>query len=197
MGAMALRFAALCASRSGEVRGATWAEIDFEAAMWIIPPSRMKMGREHRVPLSPAAVTLLRSVPKMKGVEFVFPSATGRMMSDMTISAVMRRAQEDAEKAAREAGQDPDRAGWRDLKTGRPAVPHGLRSSFRDWAAERGYERDLCEIALAHTVGSAVERAYRRSDMLDRRRATMTSWSDFLAGREATVVVPFKTGGRA
>jgi integrase len=197
MGAAALRFATLCASRSGEVRGATWSEIDLANGLWIIPPSRMKAGAEHRVALSPAAVALLEGLPKMEGVPFVFPSVTGKMLSDMSISAVMRRMQEDAEKAAQEAGLDPAQAGWRDLKTGRPAVPHGLRSSFRDWAAEKGYERDLCEIALAHTVGSAVERAYRRSDMLDRRRAMMAAWADFLAGRDAGVVVPFKAGARA
>lgn len=196
MGAMALRFATLCASWSGEVRGATWSEIDLDAAMWVIPPARMKMGREHRVPLSPEAVALLRSVPKIKDVSYVFPSVTGKALSDMSISAVMRRMQEDAEKAAQEAGLDPAQAGWRDQKTGRPAVPHGLRSSFRDWAAERGFERDLCEIALAHNVGSAVERSYRRTDLVERRRAMLAAWSDFLAGRDAGVVVPFKAGMR-
>jgi integrase len=183
MGALALRFAVLCASRSGEVRGAVWSEIDLDAAMWIIPPSRMKMGREHRVPLSLEAVELLKSVPKMKGAALVFPSLTGKMLSDMSISAVMRRMQTDAEDAAREAGLDPAQTGYRDSRSGRPAVPHGLRSSFRDWAAERGYERDLCELALAHLVGGEVERSYRRTDMLDRRRALMTAWADYLAGR--------------
>lgn len=191
MGALALRFAVLCASRSGEVRGAVWTEVDLDAAMWIIPPARMKAGAEHRVPLSPAAITLLKSVPKMDGVPFVFPSVTGRMMSDMTISAVMRRMQEEAEKTAQEAGLDPAKAGYRDPRSARPAVPHGLRSSFRDWAAEVGYERDLCEISLAHTVGSAVERAYRRSDLMERRRAMLQAWADFLDSTDSGVVVPF------
>lgn len=191
MGALALRFAALCASRSGEVRGATWDEIDLDAAMWTIPASRMKAGAEHRVPLTAEAIALLKSVPRMQDVPYVFPSVTGKMLSDMSISAVMRRMQEEAEKAAAEAGEDPAKAGWRDPRSGKPAVPHGLRSTFRDWAAERGYDRDMAEIALAHTVGSAVERAYRRTDMVERRRMMMQAWSEFLAGRDAGVIVMF------
>ncbi len=191
VGAQALRFAALCASRSGEVRGATWDEIDLTAGLWVIPASRMKMDREHRVPLSPAAIALLKSLPRMQAVDFVFPSVTGKMLSDMSISAVMRRMQEDAEKAAQSAGLPVDKAGWRDARTGRPAVPHGLRSSFRDWAAERGYDRDMAEISLAHIVGSDVERAYRRSDMLERRRAMLQAWADYLDGKDAGVVVQF------
>jgi integrase len=197
MGALALRFAALCASRSGEVRGALWDEIDLTANMWTIPAPRMKTGTEHRVPLSPAAVALLKTLPKMKDVPFVFPAARGGALSDMSISAVMRRMQEDAELAAKKAGKPPEKAGWRDARSGRPAVPHGLRSSFRDWAAERGYDRDMSEIALAHTVGSAVERAYRRSDMVERRRAMMAAWSDYLHGEDAGVVVAFPAGARA
>lgn len=199
MGAIALRFACLCASRSGEVRGATWDEIDMASGIWTIAPARMKMGREHRVPLPPAAIALLETVPRMKDAPFVFPSVTGKMLSDMSISAVMRRMQEDAEAAAKRAGEDPARAGFRDGKTGRPAVPHGLRSSFRDWAAERGYERDLAEIALAHLVGSEVERAYRRTDLLERRRAMLSAWSDFLHGHDEGVVVAFPAivGGQA
>ncbi|MHC9236613.1 tyrosine-type recombinase/integrase [Pseudooceanicola sp. 502str34] len=191
MGALALRFATLCASRSGEVRGATWDEIDLKAGTWVIPASRMKAGAEHRVALSPAAIDLLKGVPRMADVPYVFPAVRGGMLSDMSISAVMRRMQADAEEAAKAAGEDPEKAGWRDARSGRPAVPHGLRSSFRDWAAERGYDRDLAELALAHTVGSKVERAYRRSDMFERRRALMTAWSDFLYGKDAGVVVAF------
>ena len=191
MGAAALRFATLCASRSGEVRGATWDEIDLKAGIWIVPGARMKAGAEHRVALSPAAIDLLKGVPRMAGSDFVFPAIRGGMLSDMSISAVMRRMQAEAEEAAQAVGEDPAKAGWRDARSGRPAVPHGLRSSFRDWAAERGYDRDLAELALAHTVGNKVERAYRRSDMFERRRAMMTAWSDFLHGRDAGVVVAF------
>lgn len=190
-GALALRFAALCASRSGEVRGATWDEIDLESGVWTIPADRMKAGTEHRVALSPAAIELLKSAPRMQDVPYVFPSATGKMMSDMTISAVMRRMQSDAEEAAKAAGEDSEKAGWRDVRSGKPAVPHGLRSSFRDWCAERGVDRDLAELALAHTVGSKVERAYRRTDMFERRRALMIAWSDYLHGKNAGKVVAF------
>lgn len=198
MSAEALRFAALCASRSGEVRGATWDEIDLDAGLWVIPPARMKMGREHRVPLPKAAVDLLRQLPRQAGNALVFPSVqAGKMLSDMSVSAVMRRMQADAEAAAAKAGEPVEGAGWRDPRTGRPAVPHGLRSSFRDWAAERGYERDLAEIALAHIVGSEVERAYRRTDMIERRRAMLEAWSNFLHGRDAGVVIAFPQGARA
>ncbi|WP_226553583.1 tyrosine-type recombinase/integrase [Celeribacter naphthalenivorans] len=185
MGAAALRFATLCASRSGEVRGATWGEIDLEAGVWTIPASRMKAGAEHRVALSPAAVELLQNLPRMEGSDFMFPAVRGGMLSDMSVSAVMRRMQADAEKA----GQP----GWLDARSGKPAVPHGLRSSFRDWCAERGVDRDLAELALAHTVGNKVERAYRRTDMFERRRALMVQWSDFLNGKEAKTVVQFPT----
>ncbi|WP_151717561.1 tyrosine-type recombinase/integrase [Gemmobacter serpentinus] len=190
-GALALRFAALCASRSGEVRGARWDEIDLIARMWVIPKERMKMDREHRVPLSPSAIALLETLPKMLDVPFVFPSVTGKMLSDMSVSAVMRRMQEEAEAAAKEAGNDPDKAGWRDPRSGRAAVPHGLRSVFRDWAAESGYDREMAEIALAHQVGSAVERAYRRTDMVERRRAMMQAWADFIEGGDTSTVVAF------
>ncbi|SNX70638.1 integrase [Cereibacter ovatus] len=185
MGATALRFAALTAARSGEVRGATWQEIDLGAGLWVIQADRMKMGREHRVPLSGDAVAILKAVPRMLGSDLVFPSTRGGMISDMSISAVMRRMQEDAEAEAKAAGLPVDKAGWRDARTGRPAVPHGLRSSFRDWTAELGYDRDMSEIALAHLVGSEVERAYRRTDMIERRRAMMDHWARFLRG-EAT-----------
>lgn len=196
MGAAALRFACLCASRSGEVRGATWGEIDMDAGVWTIPADRMKAGAEHRVALSPAAIELLKAVPKMHEVPYVFPSVTGKMMSDMTISAVMRRMQSDAEEAAKAAGGDPAKAGWLDARSGKPAVPHGLRSSFRDWCAERGVDRDLAELSLAHTVGGKVERAYRRTDMFERRRTLMSAWADYLHGNEAGVVVEFPVAGR-
>lgn len=177
-GARALEFLTLCASRSGEVRGATWDEIDLDAAMWTIPAARMKAGKEHRVPMSPAAVALLKSLPRnadaAPGKDYIFAAARGGMLSDMTLSKVMR----DMQDAAVAKGD----AGWLDRASKRPAVPHGLRSTFRDWTAERGVDRDLAEIALAHTVGSEVERAYRRSDMLERRRALMADWAAFLNG---------------
>lgn len=182
-GALALRLAVLCASRSGEVRGARWNEIDLQSGVWLVPASRMKAGADHRVALSSAAVELLKSLPRTH--ELVFPTVTGKALSDMSISATMRRMQADAEEAAAKAGQPVEQAGWRDERSGKPAVPHGLRSSFRDWAAEQGWDRDLAEIALAHKAGSDVERAYRRGDLIERRRAMMEAWSEFLEGRAA------------
>jgi integrase len=194
MAARALQFLTMCASRSGEVRGMTWGELEFETpdgatratrATWVIPAERMKAEREHRVPLTAEALALLESLPRMAGSDFVFFAPKGGALSDMSISAVMRRMQEAEVKAGR--------AGWLDPRSKRPAVPHGLRSTFRDWAAEAGIERDMAEMALAHNVGSEVERAYRRSDMLERRRALMALWGQFLRGEKAgAVIVPMR-----
>ncbi|WP_373283061.1 tyrosine-type recombinase/integrase [Cribrihabitans marinus] len=187
MAARALEFLALTAARSGEVRGMTWDEIDTGTsatpatsatrAVWTISASRMKNGRPHRVPLTPEAVALLASLPRLNGSPNVFFAPRGGVLSDMSISAVMRRMQAAQEKQGNEGYLDP--------ASKRPAVPHGLRSSFRQWAAERGYPRDMAEIALAHFIGSEVERAYQRSDMLDRRRDMMTAWASFLRGEAA------------
>ncbi|WP_316862471.1 integrase arm-type DNA-binding domain-containing protein [uncultured Cohaesibacter sp.] len=186
MAASALQFLSLTLARSGEVRGATWDEIDLKAKdgpVWIIPATRMKAAKEHRVPLPNAAVKLLKSLPTMENSPYVFFAPKGGQMSDMSLSAVMRR--------MHQAETEKGNTGWLDPRSKRPAVPHGLRSSFRDWAAERGYERDLAEISLAHKVGSEVERAYRRSDMLQRRRAVLDAWSQFLMGKEVSgSVVP-------
>lgn len=171
--ARALEFLTLTASRSGEVRGALWDEIDQANGIWTIPGERMKAGREHRVPLSAAAVDLLTDQPRLMGCPYIFPSPKNGQMSDMTISAVMRRIHAAAEKEGRPGFIDP--------RSRRPAVPHGLRSSFRDWAAERtNYSRDMAEMALAHNVGSDVERAYRRGDMVEKRREMMAEWARFL-----------------
>lgn len=178
MAARALQFLTLTAARSGEVRGMTWDEVVIDpstrSGVWTIPAGRMKAGREHRVALTPEAVAILEALPRMEGSPFVFFAPRGGMLSDMSISAVMRRMQDAEEKAGR--------PGYLDPKNRRPAVPHGLRSSFRQWAAERGYQRDMAEIALAHFIGSEVERAYQRSDMLERRRAMMADWAGFLRG---------------
>ncbi|MEW9921767.1 tyrosine-type recombinase/integrase [Marimonas sp. MJW-29] len=187
MAAEALRFLTLTAARSGEVRGATWDEFDLgdaatsattatRRAVWTIPASRMKNGREHRVPLTTEAIELLHALPRLNASPYVFFAPNGGMLSDMSISAVMRRMQEAELKAGREGYLDP--------ASKRPAVPHGLRSTFRQWAAERGYPRDMAEIALAHFIGSEVERAYQRSDMLDRRREMMADWAGFLHAKE-------------
>lgn len=183
IGSRALEFVALTAARSGEVRGATWDEIDLEKALWVIPGARMKMDREHRVPLAPVAVELLKALPRFQDNNLVFPSGRGGQLSDMTLSAKMKRMHFAKVQEAKDAGRDSSKAGWLDPRNGRPAVPHGLRSTFRDWAAETGQDRDMAEIALAHKVGSAVERAYRRSDMVERRRAMMVNWAQALGAK--------------
>lgn len=160
MGARALEFAILTAARSGEVRGATWAEVDLDAKLWTVPASRMKAGKEHRVPLSAAALALLKRLPRMDKVDLMFPSPKGGALSDMTLTAVMRRMKANA-------------------------VPHGFRSTFRDWAAERtNYPREAAEMALAHAVGDKVEAAYRRGDLFEKRKRLMADWAAFLEKAE-------------
>jgi integrase len=190
MAARALEFLTLTAARSGEVRGMTWDEVTIDGpdktdltdktslainATWTIPASRMKADREHRVALTAQAVAILQNLPWLESSPFVFFAPRGGQLSDMSLSAVMRRMQDSDEKAGG--------LGFIDPRNKRPAVPHGLRSTFRQWAAERGYPRDMAEIALAHFIGSEVERAYQRSDMLERRRAMMADWAGFLRGK--------------
>jgi len=169
IGARALEFAILTAARSGEVRGALWAEFDLKEKVWTVPGERMKGKVEHRVPLSKQAIELLEELPRFEKVEVVFPGVKGQVLSDMTLSAVMRRMKVDA-------------------------VPHGFRSTFRDWAAERtNFPRDLAEMALAHVIESKVEAAYRRGDMLAKRLKMMQAWADFCDTMpKAGNVVPIK-----
>lgn len=151
--ARALEFLALCASRSGEVRGALWSEIDFQEKIWTVPADRMKAGVEHRVPLSTMAIKLLNDMPRFHGCDFIFPGRKQQALSDMSLSAVMRR-------------------------MGVDAVPHGLRSTFRDWSGEvTDFPREIAEAALAHTLQNKVEAAYRRGDALEKRRVMMESWA--------------------
>ena len=153
--ARALEFAILCASRSGEVRGALWSEINEEEAIWIIPAKRMKAGKEHRVPLSTAAVKLLKVLPRSESSDLIFPGTKNKPLSDMSLTAVMRRMEVDA-------------------------VPHGFRSTFRDWAGDcTPYPRDVAEFALAHKLSDKVEASYRRSDALEKRRQMMEDWAGF------------------
>lgn len=193
MAALALRFQMLTASRSGAVRLATWGEVDLGAAVWTIQPGR-KLSKippkssPHRVPLPIDAISLLQTVPRAEGNDLIFWAPRGGPLSDMSISAVMRRMHATKVKQGL--------PGFLDQMSGRPAVPHGLRSTFRDWAAEAGFPRDMAEIALAHTVGSEVERAYRRTDMIERRRAMMEDWAAFLAGEHAEKIVPLRGAGR-
>ncbi|ABM38631.1 tyrosine-type recombinase/integrase [Polaromonas naphthalenivorans] len=155
MGARALLYQVLTATRSGEVRGTLWQEIDLDAGVWNIPESRMKAHKPHRVSLSKQAVQLLRLQPRFEDCELVFPSTKMTPLSDMSLTAVMRRLKLDA-------------------------VPHGFRSTFSDWAAEcTSYPRDLVEMALAHAIDSKVEAAYRRGDMLAKRAALMQAWADY------------------
>ena len=154
----AFEFLVLTAARSGEVRAAEWSEIDLEARTWTVPKERMKARREHRVPLSGRAVAILEEAREVTGgTGLVFPTARGRPMRDFTLSNLLR-----------------------DLGIG--AVPHGFRSSFRDWAAEcSDAPRDVCELALAHVNSDRVEAAYRRSDLFEKRRDLMEDWSKYVA----------------
>lgn len=174
-GARALTFAALTATRSQEVRGATWDEINLEKALWIIPGDRMKMGKEHRIPLTDHAIALLETLPRLNNNLLVFPAARGGKLSDMTLSATMKR--------MHSADLSNGGAGYFDRQSNKPAVPHGLRSTFRDWAAEMtSYPSDMAEVALAHKIRNAVEASYRRGDMIQKRRRMMQDWSCFLTG---------------
>ena len=150
----ALEFTILTAGRSGEILGAKWEEIDLDLKIWVIPGERMKGGREHRVPLSEQAIRILAPLYKnMPGLVFCAPR--GGQISDMGMTAVLRRMNVDA-------------------------VPHGFRSTFRDWAGEcTAHSRDMAEQALAHTIPNAVEAAYRRGDMLEKRRHMMQDWAAF------------------
>jgi len=174
--ALALRFAILTAARTGEVIGARWSEIDLQAGLWTVPGDRMKAGREHRVPLSKAALEVLREAAKQRDdtgdAAFVFPGGRpGNGLSNMALLALLRRMKRD------------------DL------TAHGFRSTFRDWAAETGQPADIAEAALAHVVGDKTVVAYQRGDLLERRRKLMDAWAAF-TGRTAPpdgVVIPLRT----
>lgn len=193
MGALALEFAILCASRSGEVRGAQWNEIDLSSASWTIPAERMKAKKEHRVPLSDAAVELLEKLSKdviLKDNPLVFPALRGGMLSDMTISAVCRRINERRERE----GLAP----WTDEQSGPWIVPHGFRSTFRDWCSEQtDYQNEVAEMALAHTIGNQVEASYRRGDLFTKRRQMMQDWARYCQSPVKDAVVLSIRGKKA
>ena len=201
MAARALEFIALTAGRSEDIRGMTWSEVDLDAALWIVPAERMKARKEHRVPLTVEAVALLRSLPRLQQGATVFFAPLGGALSDRDVSQIMRQIHEAEVRRLAEldaaAGRDVpnEPRGYLDPRSKRPAVPHGLRSTFRDWAAEQGVDRELAEMALAHNVGSDVERAYRRTDMIERRRAMLDSWGRFLRGEASQNVVQMRAGG--
>jgi integrase len=165
--ARALLFAILCASRSGEVRFARWREIDIENKLWTLPKDRMKGKREHRVPLSAAAIAVLEAMPRRDGDALIFPGAIkDTPMSDMTLTAVLRR-----------------------MNRG-DLTAHGFRSTFKDWCRERTSFSDvLSEMALAHVVGDKTMRAYARGDLAEQRRALMETWANFATSVRADNVV--------
>lgn len=162
---LALEFVILTATRTTEVLGATWAEVDTDKAVWTIPGSRMKAGREHRVPLSARAIEILNETRAL-GKASLFPADKGGKLSGMAMTMLLRRMKQDC-------------------------TVHGFRSSFRDWAAEcTGYAHEVCEMALAHAIGNKAEAAYRRGDLFEKRRRLMSEWATFCADgglAEATV----------
>jgi integrase len=170
VGAAALEFTILTAARSGEAIGARWSEFDLDAGIWVVPAERMKAGVEHRVPLVPVVVKMLRELHKTRRSEFVFAGIRAKSsISNMTMM-----------KALRAAG-------------GEAYTVHGFRSSFRDWAGEEThFPREVAEEALAHIVGSEVERAYRRGDALEKRRKLMLAWANYVLAAPTGNVIPMK-----
>lgn len=163
----ALKLCILTACRSGEVRGASLPEFDLEKAVWIIPGERMKAGREHRVPLSSQAVSLLRKLPRFKDEDLLFPNSQGKPLSDMALLQVVR-------------------------EVDKSVTVHGFRSTFRDWAGESTtHPREVAEYALAHKVKDGTEAAYARGDLFEKRRFLMNDWADFLTtGKQRHSIVP-------
>lgn len=182
MGAAALRFQAMTATRTGAIRFATWAEIDLPARMWTIQPGRKSSkiaptDRPKRIPLTDDMVDLLKALPRLDGADLVFPAPRGGDLSDATLGKMMRTIHDADVRAGRK--------GFVDAATGEQAVPHGLRSTFRTWVAERTrFDGDMAEIALFHRVGSKVQQAYDRSDQVEKRRAMMAAWGRFLQGAQ-------------
>lgn len=165
LAARALEFAILTAARSGEVLGARWAEINLDEAIWVIPASRMKAGREHKVPLSDAALALLKGLIPLRNQangDWVFPgNRKGRPLSNMAMEMLLRRVKRD------------------------DVTVHGMRSTFRDWVSEKtSYSGEVAEMALAHTLSDKVEAAYRRGDLMEKRRNLMADWATFCGQQE-------------
>jgi integrase len=165
--AMALEFLILTAARSGEVLGARWPEIDFEAKVWTVPAARMKGGREHRVPLSGRALAILERLAEVRTNDWVFPGQrAGAGHSGMALEMILRRMKVEG------------------------ATVHGFRSAFRDWCGEEtSFPREVAEAALAHVAGDATERAYRRGDALEKRRKLMGAWAQYLQSGAGSNVV--------
>jgi integrase len=168
--ALALELCILTAARSGEILGMRWSEIDLDKKTWTVPANRMKAGREHRVPLSPRAVAILRGLEKVKAGEFVFPGQVrNKPLSNKAMGMVLLRMKVE------------------DVTT------HGFRSSFRDWAGNvSNFPREVTENALAHVIGDKAEQAYRRSDALEKRRKLMEAWADYCEVRQRNNVVKLR-----
>lgn len=180
MGAAALRFQTLTATRAGAIRFMTWSELDLDARLWTIQAGRRssKINRRDdpkRVPLTGEMIALLAALPRQSGSDLVFWAPRGGALSDATLAKLMR--------TIHEAEIREGRAGFVDAKTGAVAVPHGTRSAFKVWATEcTNYDWNLSEAALWHKLGNKVEQAYARTDLVEKRRVMMTDWADFLAG---------------
>jgi len=172
MAALCLKFLILTAARSGEAIAARWDEIDMEKRIWTVPGSRMKAGSEHRVPLSDSAMEVLKVLEPLRQGGFVFHGRDAtKPLSAGALEMLMRRLK------------------VKSATTGGPTV-HGFRSAFRDWAGDcTDFPREIAEAALAHRVGDQTERAYRRGDAIERRRALMTAWDGFCAGNDDGKVV--------
>ncbi|MCP4934087.1 MAG: integrase arm-type DNA-binding domain-containing protein [bacterium] len=162
--AQALQFLILTATRTNEILQAQWTEIGLDELIWVIPAKRMKTKREHRVPLSDTAMAIIHALPRIKGNPYLFPGAQhNRPLSNMALLQLMR---------GMGYGVSGNRGDY---------VPHGFRSSFRDWSGEvSSFPRDVAEMALAHTIENKVEAAYRRGDLFDKRRKMMQEWADYL-----------------
>jgi integrase len=167
MGRLALEALILTAARSGEIRGATWSEVDLDAKTWTVPAERMKAGKAHVVPLSEPAAAVFRRAAELRtaGSDLVFPGASrGKPLSDMTLLKVLR-------------------------DMGMKLTVHGFRSAFRDWCAEEtSVSGEVAEAALAHAISNKVEAAYRRTDFLEKRRKLMEGWAAYCEGGSANIV---------
>ena len=173
MAALALRFTILVAARTGEVRAMTWAELDLETAVWVVPAAKMKAGKTHVVPLSPTAIAILEQVRRLQAgaKSLVFPSRGNRPLSDMALSMLVRGMCSDGLS-------EGERPRWSDPE-GRPIVPHGFRASFKAWTLANGWPDNLSEKALAHTDKDKERAAYAREQLVEERRPMMDAWADW------------------
>lgn len=188
---LCLEFVILTACRSGEALKAKWTEIDEEKGVWIIPAGRMKGRREHRVPLTDRLRAILAMAKKIRQGEYIFPGVrSGKPMCDMSLTSLVRRMDEERARAGAER--------WLDKTSGKRIVPHGFRSSIRDWAAEAThYPNEMAEMALAHVVGNKVEAAYRRGDMFEKRRQMMADWAAWCEPKKSATVTRIKSKAAA